>query len=171
MSTSPSHEELASKAAFAFNAFYERTSELYHDTARSLGLSDSAFDILYALHAEDGQRQAELCKASMMPKQTLASSLRRLQEQGLVRIESESRKMSRVFLTPAGRARAEATIGLVIQAEVNAVDALPSEVLALLPETLERYLGALSEGFLEIQARQRRQGAPSQASEQNGTHA
>lgn len=154
MNVSPSHEELAGKAAFALNAFYERTSELYHDIARSLGLSDSAFDILYALHAEDGQRQSELCKTSMMPKQTLASSLRKLQEQGLVRIERESRKMSRVFLTPAGRARTDVTIKPVIQAEVDAVDALPSEVLALLPDTLDRYLTALAEGFSTIRKSQ-----------------
>lgn len=89
-----------------------------------------------------------------MPKQTLASSLRKLQEQGLVRIERESRKMSRVFLTPAGRARADVTIKPVIQAEVDAVDALPSEVLALLPDTLDRYLTALAEGFSTIRKSQ-----------------
>ena len=86
----PSREDLISRAAYAMNVFYERANELYHDVARSLGLSDSAFDILYALYSEDGQRQSELCKTSMMPKQTLASSVRKLEEQGLVRVKNGS---------------------------------------------------------------------------------
>lgn len=141
------YEALVVKAANAMNAFYERANELYHDVARFLGLSDSAFDILYALYSEDGQWQSELCKTSMMPKQTLASSVRKLEEHGFVRVESEGRKMSRVFLTPAGRVYADETIASVMQAEAYAVQSLPREVLELLPDILERYLGSLAEGF------------------------
>lgn len=151
MGNESSREDLVGRAANAMNAFYERTNELYHDMARTLGLSDSAFDILYALYAEDGQRQSELCKTSMMPKQTLTSSVRRLEEDGLVCVESEGRKMSRVFLTPAGRTRADETIAPVMQAEANAVKALPREVLELLPDTLETYLDALARGFRTFQ--------------------
>lgn len=149
-----SREDLISRAAYAMNAFYERANELYHDVARSLGLSDSAFDILYALYSEDGQRQSELCKTSMMPKQTLASSVRKLEEQGLVRVKNEGRKVSRVFLTTAGSECANKTIAPVMQAEVDAVTALPREVLELLPETLDSYLDALDRGFRALREEQ-----------------
>lgn len=154
MKDKSSREALVSKAAYAMNAFYERANELYHDVARSLGLSDSAFDILYALYSEDGQRQAELCKTSMMPKQTLASSVRKLEEQGLVRVKNEGRKVSRVFLTTAGSECANKTIAPVMQAEVDAVTALPREVLELLPETLDSYLDALDRGFRALREEQ-----------------
>lgn len=156
MEAKSSNEDLVGKAAYAMNAFYERTSELYHDVARSLGLSDSAFDILYALYAKDGQRQSELCKTSMMPKQTLASSVRKLEEQGLVRVKSEGRKVSRVFLTAAGGECAKRTIAPVMQAEVDAVTALPREVLEHLPETLDNYLDALDQGFRTLREEQGR---------------
>ena len=32
-----------------FNRIYKRTNEIYHDIAFRLGLSDSAFDILYSI--------------------------------------------------------------------------------------------------------------------------
>lgn len=149
-----SRRDLVSKAAYAMNAFYERASELYHDVARSLGLSDSAFDILYALYGKDGQRQSELCKTSMMPKQTLTSSVRKLEEQGLVRVKNEGRKVSRVFLTTAGSECASKTIAPVMQAEADAVTALPREVLELLPEVLDSYLDALDRGFRALREEQ-----------------
>ena len=77
-------------AARAMNLFYEELNALYSDIAKRSGLSGSAFDILYALHEEDGRRMVDLCRASFMSKQTLASSVRRLEEQGLVRTEARS---------------------------------------------------------------------------------
>jgi len=114
---------------------------------RFKGLSDSAFNVLYALYEQDGQRQLELCKTSLMPKQTLASALKRLTTQDLVRIENESRRVSRVFLTEKGRQQAEAVIAPLVQAEIAATRALPPEMLQQLPRILSRYLETLSAGF------------------------
>ena len=129
------------------NRFNEELTELYHEFARKKGLSDSAFNVLYALYEQDGQRQLELCKTSLMPKQTLASALKRLTTQDLVRIENESRRVSRVFLTEKGRQQAEAVIAPLVQAEIAATRALPPEMLQQLPRILSRYLETLSAGF------------------------
>ena len=95
--------DVAEKYVALINRFNEEINELYHEFARKKGLSDSAFSVLYALYEKDGQRQLELCKTSLMPKQTLASALKRLVAQDIVRVENESRRVSRVFLTEKGK--------------------------------------------------------------------
>lgn len=71
---------------------------IYHNIAKKRSLSDSAFDILYALYIEDGQRLSQLCKTSFLSKQTLSSSVKRLEEEGLcepsVKIAASSRSIS-----------------------------------------------------------------------------
>lgn len=145
--TSPSKKDTAAECTTAVNRFNEELTELYHEFARKKGLSDSAFNVLYALHEQDGQRQLELCKTSLMPKQTLASALKRLVAQDLVRIENESRRVSRVFLTAKGRHQAEEVIAPLMQAEVAATRALPPEMLQQLPLILARYLETLRAEF------------------------
>jgi len=145
--TSPAKNRTATECIAMVNSFNEELTELYHEFARKKGLSDSAFNVLYALYEQDGQRQLELCKTSLMPKQTLASALKRLTTQDLVRIENESRRVSRVFLTEKGRQQAEAVIAPLVQAEIAATRALPPEMLQQLPRILSRYLETLSAGF------------------------
>lgn len=145
--TSPSKKDTAAECTIAVNRFNEELTELYHEFARKKGLSDSTLNVLYALHEQDGQRQLELCKTSLMPKQTLASALKRLVAQDLVRIENESRRVSRVFLTAKGRQQAEEVIAPLMQAEVAATRALPPEMLQQLPLILARYLETLRAEF------------------------
>ena len=145
--TSPAKNRTATECIDMVNRFNEELTELYHEFARKKGLSDSAFNVLYALYEQDGQRQLELCNTSLMPKTTLASALKRLMTQDLVRIENESRRVSRVFLTEKGRQQAEAVIAPLVQAEIAATRALPPEMLQQLPRILSRYLETLSAGF------------------------
>lgn len=144
---SPAKNCTATECVAMVNRFNEELTELYHEFARKKGLSDSAFNVLYALYEQDGQRQLELCKTSLMPKQTLASALKRLMTQDLVRIENESRRVSRVFLTEKGRQQAEVVIAPLVQAEIAATRALPPEMLQQLPRILSRYLETLSAEF------------------------
>ena len=75
---------------------------IYHNIAKKRSLSDSAFDILYALYSEDGQRLSQLCKTSFLSKQTLSSSVKRLEEEGLLRTERQNSRFVQVYLTEAG---------------------------------------------------------------------
>lgn len=139
--------DTAAKYVTLINRFNEEINELYHEFARKKGLSDSAFSVLYALYEKDGQRQLELCKTSLMPKQTLASALKRLVAQDVVSIENESRRISRVFLTEKGKQQVNEIIAPLIQAETIATSAIPSEMLQQLPEVLGTYLKALEKEF------------------------
>ena len=50
-----------------FNRIYKKTNEIYHDIALRLGLSDSAFDILYSIsELGDGCLQKDICNATCM---------------------------------------------------------------------------------------------------------
>ena len=51
-----------------FNRIYKKTNEIYHDIALRLGLSDSAFDILYSIsELGDGCLQKDICNATCIP--------------------------------------------------------------------------------------------------------
>ena len=143
------HNEAIAYVALV-NRFNEAITEVYHEFARKKGLSDSAFNVLYALYEKDGQRQLELCKTSLMPKQTLASTLNRLSAQDIVRIENESRRVSRVFLTEKGKRQVEEVVAPLIQAEIAAASTLPPEMLQQLPEILDAYLNVLRKEFAAL---------------------
>lgn len=142
---------LTTEAVRAINTFYEETNMIYHDIAKKRGLSDSAFDILYALYVEDGQRLAQLCKTSFMSKQTLSSSVKRLKEEGLLRTEQQNSRFVQVFLTDAGRERAHSCIEPVFAAEVRAVASLTEEEQTALPSFVTHYLGSLRKEFAALE--------------------
>lgn len=61
----------AAHANREYNNLYRLGNELYHNVAVRMGLSDSAFDILYALDGlGDGCLQKDVCTASGLSKQT-----------------------------------------------------------------------------------------------------
>ena len=123
-----------------FNRLVGQTQAVYHDAARRLGLTDSALEILYALHAEGGACPLrEICRNCSIPKQTISSALRRLEDQGAVTCTAHGRSKT-VSLTPEGRALAERTVGQLIAAENAVLDGWPEA-------DTERYL-ALTEAFL-----------------------
>lgn len=138
---------LTTKAVFAINTFYEEANVIYHNIAKKRSLSDSAFDILYALYIEDGQRLSQLCKTSFLSKQTLSSSVKRLEEEGLLRTERQNGRFVQVYLTEAGWECARSFVEPVFEAEVRAVASLSEEEQAALPHFVEHYLEALRKEF------------------------
>ena len=74
---------LISKYLKEYNHIYKEANEIYHEAARRLHLSDSAFEIFYTIfEMGDNCLQRDICKASCMPKQTVNSSIRKLQTDG-----------------------------------------------------------------------------------------
>ena len=74
---------LISKYLKEYNCLYKEANEIYHEAARRLHLSDSAFEIFYALFdMGDNCLQRDICKSSCLPKQTINSSIRKLQADG-----------------------------------------------------------------------------------------
>ena len=78
-----------SKQLRRFNRLVGETDAVYHELANRLGLSDSAFQILYTLQSEDGACPLrDICAFSGLTKQTVNSALRKLEAEGSVTTES-----------------------------------------------------------------------------------
>ena len=90
-----------------YNNLFRLENELYHDIAVKMGLSDSAFGILYWLDdLGDGCLQRDVCVASGLTKQTVNSSVHKLERTGFVELRVEQGRGTHLHLTEAGRALA-----------------------------------------------------------------
>lgn len=162
--TTPAHDPLTLQAVAAINELYRRTDELYHEVARSMGLPDCAFEIMYSLWEHNGLTQAQLCKTSFSTKQTVSSSIKRLCEEGLVEVRiggidgagarrgdgEEARGSDRsrtVHLTKAGRRFARERIAPVLDAECAAVEVFTPSQQERLIEQSRRYTDSLASQF------------------------
>ena len=87
-----------------YNQLYKEMDAIYHDAAVRIGLSDCAFWILYMLRNHDGLcKQSELSENASMPPQTVNSSLKKLEKDGLVELRKIPGKMGKsIHLTDKG---------------------------------------------------------------------
>lgn len=138
--------DLSKQLTRAINDFYRCTDELYHDVARRMGLADCAFEILYSLMMHDGLTQKQLQMAGFSSKQTISSSVKRLQEDGLVEARGNGRT-NRIFLTKLGNDFVQSKIRPVFEAERNAIAIFPPATQKAIMANIERYTEALALQF------------------------
>lgn len=118
---------------------------LFTRAAARAGLSDSAFDILYALDAYgDGCSQKDLCERCWMGKQTINSSIKRMCQQGLIKKTPGPGRTTIISLTAAGHALVAEKVRPIIEAEAAAVHSFSDEELKLSISLMTRYRDALS---------------------------
>lgn len=127
-----------------FNRNYKEVNELYHDTALHLELSDSAFDILYHLCENgDGCQQKDICAATCIPKQTIHSSIRNLEQSGYLTLARGRGRGMLISLTDAGRELVQKTIFPVIQRENEAFACMTPEECRQMLALQAKYTKAL----------------------------
>lgn len=101
-----------------FNRIFKECNHIYHDIALKLGLSDSGFDILYTLcEIGDGCLQKNICEATLLSKQTIHSSVRKLEKDGYLILKPGKGRDMQIFLTPEGNALVAEKIFPAIHAE------------------------------------------------------
>ena len=102
---------------FLIDRFYTRWAKRYDLTYASLFT-------LYVLHGHHGCTPTYIAEFMSLSKQTVASTLRRMEEKGLVRHEESKRdrRSQIVILTEKGKALMENTVGQIHAAEVHALD-------------------------------------------------
>ena len=99
---------------------YNENTLLYHRLARACGLPDCAFWLLYTLRSEEAPlTQTQLSEQLSLPKQTVNSALKKLVEEGVLRLEAAdgNLKNKRVCLTEAGEAFLRRTVDRVFGVE------------------------------------------------------
>lgn len=100
-----------------YNRIYKEFEDIYRDIDRWAGLSASAFGILYHLmDLGDGCLQRDICAEAFVSKQTVNSSIRSLERQGLIRLQPGRGRDMHIHFTEKGRRLAEdAALMLALQ--------------------------------------------------------
>ena len=129
-----------------FNRIYKKTTEIYHDIALRLGLSDSAFDILYSIsELGDGCLQKDICNATCIPKQTIHSSIRQMEKSGYLTLSSGKGRSMHITLTDLGKSLLERTIYPVMQMEGEAFHCMTDEECQQMLALFGKYIQALGD--------------------------
>ena len=137
---------------------YNENTLLYHRLARACGLPDCAFWLLYTLRSEEAPlTQTQLSEQLSLPKQTVNSALKKLVEEGVLRLEAAdgNLKNKRVCLTEAGEAFLRRTVDRVFGVESAAAARLTEEERSALVALSQKLLDAFraeTEAFLQTAA-------------------
>lgn len=114
----------------AFNRLHKKMNVLYHDYAKSVGLSDAAFWLLYSLYENGGPcTQKDLCSSWFYAPQTINSALKNLEGQGLIVLElaPKSQKNKQILFTEAGRSLIREKIVPLVRAEERSFERLSEQ--------------------------------------------
>lgn len=119
---------LISKYLKEYNHIYKEANDIYHEIARKLQLSDSALDIFYTIfEMGDNCLQRDICKASCMPKQTVNSSIRKLQADGYLTLSPGKGRSMHIHLTPSGQKLIQEKLVPLIRIENDAFEDMTVE--------------------------------------------
>lgn len=135
-----------------FTSMLFEMDDVYHQMAVTVGLSDSGLQILYMLHEAWPQScpLSQVRKAMGLGRQTMNSALRKLEQEGLVRLEARDKKSKNAILTEKGADLAEKTVGRLVAIENRIFDGWSPEKQAMLLELTENYLMELKKGAEEL---------------------
>lgn len=111
-----------------FNSLYKELDELYHRIALQIGLSDSAFFIMYSI-AEfgDGCLQKDIADQYFISRKTINSSIKNLEAQGYITLKKGNRRDMHIYLTQAGQEFVDEKIAAVFEIENSVFDEFPKE--------------------------------------------
>lgn len=113
---------------------------LYHQADLRLGIPDSVSVVLYAIYEAGGACPiSDICRQWGVRKQTVNSALRRLEEEGVLRLEPHTGRSKRAVLTDGGRAYVQQTAARLNEAEVQAFDGWTEEEIETYIRLMARY--------------------------------
>lgn len=97
-------ESKQNRALKEFDSLYKMIDDVYHEIALSMHLTDSAFLILYCLlELGDGCSQKDICKLYSISKQTVNSSVKSLEDKGVLIRKAGVGRDIHLFFTEFGR--------------------------------------------------------------------
>ena len=129
-----------------FNRIYRGMEEIYHKIALNIGISDSAFIILYnILELGDGCLQKDICNMSFISKQTVSSSIHKLENQGLLYLKAGKGREMQIFLTETGKQFVNEKIQPVVAVENSIFQEQSPEECRELIKKKKKYLTCFRE--------------------------
>lgn len=124
-----------------FNSLYREFDELYHQIAMEMGLSDSAFFIMYSI-AEfgDGCLQKDIAEHYFISRKTINSSIKNLEAGGYITLKKGKRRDMHIYLTEAGERFVEEKIAPVFELENSVFEEIPKEESQQLIQLTQKYV-------------------------------
>lgn len=127
----------------ALNRLYKESEHIYSRLASKLGMTDTAFWVLYAItHSAELITQNDLCSDFFFPVQTIHSAIGKLHGDGLLELQvipgTKNRKA--IILTETGKAFAAETIGKADEIEKNAFLCFSAEERELYLSLFKRHI-------------------------------
>lgn len=114
---------------------------LYHQVSLKQGISDSVSMVLYAIYEKGGDcLLSEIYKDTGVSKQTVNSAIRKLEDDGVLYLQSHTGRLKRVLFTEKGRNLAQNTVGQLMEAEVMAFADWTDREIWVHVQLMERYL-------------------------------
>lgn len=137
-------ERIYEKKQMMLNQIFQEFDEVYHSVALKCGLSDSAFFTLYSIcELGNGCLQRDICSVTFTSKQTIHSSIRKLEQAGYLRLETGRGRDKHIFLTEAGERLIEQKIRPILIAESQVFGEMTKEEGDTLLRLSEKYLSIL----------------------------
>ena len=130
-----------SKKMLELNEIMKETDDLYRNLAKKFKMSDCMIWILYILREDDRSvTQSDICNMMYMPKQTVNSSLKKMESEGYIELLNINDKRSKqVCLTEKGVDLANNTVDIIISKENNALSKMYKEEQALFINLFKKY--------------------------------
>lgn len=129
-----------------FNHLHGEIEATYHDASLKFGVADSVLKILYTVCSfGDSFPLNDVCKNTGLSKQTVNSAIRKLEDDGIVRLEAVNGKAKKVCLTEKGKLFADKTAFRLVEIENMIFDSWSFEDVLKYLELTERFLTSLKE--------------------------
>lgn len=140
------------KRMMAFNVLWKEQDDIYRGIAKTLGLNESVFWILYCLRGSGKNvTQSFMCSMMLEPKQTINTALKKMESDGLIFFSDSGDKRSKyIYLTEKGAALAKNTVDRVIVAERTAMEMMTEDEQRQFLELFRKYNDCLKEKMGEI---------------------
>lgn len=141
-----------SRQLIEFNHIFKEFNDIYREAAVKVKLSMSGFDILYSIcEMGDGCLQRDISQTCCIPKQTVNSSIRKLEQDGYLTLEKGKGRDMHIHLTQKGQKLMEEKIYPVIEAENHAFSSMSEEDCKKMLELYEKYNTALRNNVRKLQ--------------------
>ena len=142
----------SSKRMLEFNEVMKENNDLYSNLAKKFKMSDCMLWILYILREENKVlTQSDICNMMCIPKQTVNSSLKKMEAEGYIELLNINDKRSKqVSFTEKGLDLANNTVDIIISKENNALSKMDEKEQELLINLLRKFNDLFKDSFLEI---------------------
>lgn len=138
----------------AFNRLHKKMNLIYHNYAKSVGLSDASFWLLYSLY-EYGKpcTQKELCESWFYAPQTINTALKNMEDQGYITLDQApgNLKNKQVHFTEAGEVLVRQKIVPLVCAEERSFERLDEIERDQLLDITQKHIEILEEEISKIE--------------------